>query len=320
MKAIVYSDFGSADVLRCEEVEKPTAGDDQVLIHVGAAAVNPLDWRMMRGGPFIFRMLLRQPKVKRAGRDVAGRVEAVGKNITRFKPGDEVFGVCRGAFAEYACASESKLAMKPGSVSFEQAASVPIAALTALQSLRNYGRLQPGQRVLINGAAGGVGTFAVQIAKSLGAHVTGVCSTRNLEMVRSIGANQVIDYTREDFTAGKERYDVILDCISNHPLSTYRRVMNPKGRCVMAGGPKEMRVFFKRTLEALALSPLGRQKFVPMMARIRIDDLNMLSELMETGKVRPVIDRRYPLSEAPQAIRYLEEGHARGKVVIAMEA
>jgi NADPH:quinone reductase-like Zn-dependent oxidoreductase len=320
MKAIVYSHYGSADVLQCEEIERPTAGDDQILIRVRAAAANPLDWRLMRGGPLIFRILLRQPKVKRTGRDVAGQVEAVGRNVTRFKPGDEVFGVCRGSFAEYACASESRLAKKPGNVSFEQAASVPIAALTALQGLRDYGKVRPGQKVLINGAAGGVGTFAVQIAKSLGAHVTGVCSTRNLELVRSIGADHVIDYTQEDFTAGGDRYDVILDCVANHPLSAYMRVMNSKGRCVIAGGPKKMRVFLKRMLEALVLSPIGSRKFVPFMARIRIEDLNVLGELMGTGKVTPVIDRCYRLSEAPQAIRYLEAGHARGKVVISLEA
>ena len=319
MKAIVYSHYGSPDVLQYEEIERPTAGDDQILIRVRAAAANPLDWRLMRGGPLIFRILLRQPKVKRPGRDVAGQVEAVGRNIKRFKPGDEVFGVCRGSFAEYACASESRLAKKPGNVSFEQAASAPIAALTALQSLRDYGKVRPGEKVLINGAAGGVGTFAVQIAKSLGAHVTGVCSTRNLEMVRSIGADQVIDYTQEDFTTGGDRYDVILDCISNHPLSAYRRVMNSKGRCVIAGGPKEMRVFLKRTLEALVLSPIGSRKFIPMMARVG-KDLNVLGELMGTGKVTPVIDRCYRLSEAAEAIRYLEAGHARGKVVISIEA
>ena len=320
MKAIVYSQYGSPDVLQYEEIERPTAGDDQILIRIRAAAANPLDYRLMRGGPLIFRILLHQPKVKRPGRDVAGQVEAVGRNVTRFKPGDEVFGVCRGSFAEYACASESRLAKKPGNVSFEQAASVPIAALTALQSLRDYGKVRPGEKVLINGAAGGVGTFAVQIAKSLGAHVTGVCSTRNLELVRSIGADQVIDYTQEDFTAGGDRYDVILDCIANHPLSAYRRVMNSKGRCVIAGGPKEMRVFLKRTLEALVLSPIGSRKFVPMMARIRIEDLNVVGELMGTGKVTPVIDRCYRLSEAAEAIRYLEAGHARGKVVISLEA
>src|SRR5947209_15673844 len=238
MKAIVYRNYGSPDVLKCEAIEKPTAGDNEVLIKVRAASVNPYDWHFMRGTPYFLRILagLRKPKDKRLGVDVAGQVETVGRNVTQFKPGDEVFGVSRGAFAEYARASESKLARKPENVTFEQAASVPIAGLTALQGLRDKGQIQPGQKVLINGAAGGVGTFAVQIAKSFGADVTGVCSTRNLGMVRSIGADHVIDYTKEDFTKSEQRYDVILDNVANHSLLECRRVLNPKGKYVLIGG------------------------------------------------------------------------------------
>ena len=231
MKAIVYHNYGSPDVLRLEEIEKPVPNDNQVLVRVRAASVNPLDWHYMEGTPYFVRLLtgLRKPKDTRLGVDVAGQVEAVGRNVTQFKPGDEVFGACRGAFAEYACTSESALVMKPDNVTFEQAASVPVAALTALQGLRDKGQIQPGQKVLINGAAGGVGTFAVQIAKSFGADVTGVCSTRNVDMVRSIGADRVIDYTREDFTKSGQRYDLIFDCVGNHSLSACRRVLNPKG-------------------------------------------------------------------------------------------
>src|SRR5215469_11512263 len=240
MKAIVYHRYGSPDVLKCEEIEKPAVGDDEVLLRVRAASVNPADWHLMEGKPFLLRLSglgLLQPKDMRLGRDVAGQVEAVGKNITKFKPGDAVFGACPGAFAQYACASESSLAMKPDSVTFEQAGSVAIAALTALQGLRDKGKIQPGQKVLINGAAGGVGTFAVQIAKSFGADVTGVCSTRNVEMVRSIGADHVVDYTKEDFTKSADRYDVFLDNVGNHSLSECTRVLNPKGKYIIIGGP-----------------------------------------------------------------------------------
>ena len=318
MKAIVCHNYGSPDVLRCEEVEKPTAGDDEALIRVRAASVNPVD-RVFRGRPYAIRILtgLRKPKDTRTGRDVAGRVEAVGRNITRFKPGDEVFGACRGAFAEYACAPESSLAAKPDNLTFEQAASVPVAALTALQGLRDRGRIRPGQKVLINGAAGGVGTFAVQIAKSFGADVTGVCSTRNVEMLRGIGADRVIDYTREDFTKGTQRYDLIFDCVSNHSLAAIRRVLNPDGVCVIAGGPEIWRVL-THSLKGLVLSPFVSQRFVMLMARLTKKDLTVLRDLVKAGKVTPVIDRRYKLSEVPEAIRYLEEGHARGKVVITL--
>jgi len=261
---------------------------------------------------------LRKPKDTRLGRDVAGQVEAVGRNVTQFKPGDEVFGSCRGAFAEYVSAPESALAVKPDNVTFEQAASVPIAALTALQGLRDKGQIRPGQKVLINGAAGGVGTFAVQIAKSFGADVTGVCSTRNVDMVRSIGADRLIDYTQGDFTKGTERYDLILDCISNHSLAACRRVLNPNGKFVIVGASK-VRTSLSHALKGLVLSWFVSQNFVMLIARLRKDDLTILGDLMRAGKVTPVIDRCYSLSEVPEAIRYLEEGHVSGKVVITLD-
>jgi NADPH:quinone reductase-like Zn-dependent oxidoreductase len=239
MKAAVYTRYGPPDVVQITDVEKPVPKDHEVLIRVRAASVNPGDWHFMRGAPYFLRIMtgLRKPKVTRLGIDVAGQVEAVGRNVTQFKPGNEVFGACRGAFAEYACTSESSLVTKPNNVTFEQAGSVPVAALTALQGLRNKGQIQPGQKILINGAAGGVGTFAVQIAKWFGAHVTGVCSTRNVEMVRSIGADQVIDYTQEDFTKGTQRYDLMFDSVGNHSLSACRRLLNPKGIYIVNGGP-----------------------------------------------------------------------------------
>jgi NADPH:quinone reductase-like Zn-dependent oxidoreductase len=326
MKAIVYYNYGSPDVLKCEEIEKPTAGDNEVLIKVRAASVNPLDWHYMRGTPYIVRILagLRKPKVTRLGVDVAGQVEAVGRNVTQFKPGDEVFGSCRGAFAEYACTSESALVMKPDNLTFEQAASVPIAAFTALQGLRrgglgDKGQIQPGQTVLINGAAGGVGTLAVQIAKSFGADVTGVCSTRNVDMVRSIGADRVIDYTQGDFTKSGQRYDLFFDCVGNHSLSACRRVLNPRGIYIPVGGEggRWMIGPLARSITALVWSRFVSQKLVPFfLAKSSKEDLTIMRELMEAGKVTPVIDKRYRLSEVPEAIRYLEEGHARGKVVI----
>ena len=330
MKAIVYRNYGSPDVLKCEAIEKPTAGDNEVLIKVRAASVNPYDWHFMRGTPYFLRILagLRKPKDKQLGVDVAGQVETVGRNVTQFKPGDEVFGVSRGAFAEYACPSESKLARKPENVTFEQAASVPIAGLTALEGLRRgglgeKGQIPPGQKVLINGAAGGVGTFAVQIAKSFGANVTGVCSTRNLGMVRSIGADHVIDYTQEDFTKREQRYDLILDCVANHSLSAFRHVLNPKGNYIMVGaadaGGRWMIGLLARLIKALVLSWFVSQNLVMIGAKVNKEDLTILQELMRAGKVTPVIDRRYRLSEVPEAILYLEEGHARGKVVITIE-
>lgn len=322
MKAIVYCDYGSPDVLKLEDIEKPVPGDDQVLVRVRAASVNPLDWHYMRGTPYVMRLDggLRKPKDTRLGVDFAGTVEAVGKNVTQFKAGDEVFGGRTGAFAEYVVAPEQKLARKPENMTFEQAASVPIAALTALQALRDKGRVQPGQRVLINGASGGVGTFAVQIAKSMGAHVTGVSSTRNVELVRSLGADQAIDYTREDFTQGGQRYDVIIDMVGNHSLSAYRRVLNPKGIYVMVGGPKGQWIDpMPRVAQMFVYSAFVDQELVFLLAQLSKEDLTILRELMEAGKITPVIDRRYKLNEIPDAIRYLEEGHARGKVVITVE-
>lgn len=321
MKAIVYDAYGPPDVLRCEEVEKPTPSGVEVQVRVRAASVNPIDWHFMRGTPYALRMMAgwSKPKVTRLGVDVAGSVEAVGRNVTEFKPGDEVFGSCRAAFAEYVCAPESALVRKPGGVTFEQAAAVPVAAITALQGLRSRGRVQPGQRVLINGAAGGVGTLAVQVAKSLGAEVTGVCSTRNVEMVRSLGADHVIDYSREDFTTGGLRYDLILDMVSNHALGAFRRVLNPGGTYVMIGG-SDARLFSLVTvmIRAAGLSWLTSQTFGLMLAKRSTQDLETIAALMEAGTVTPVIDRRYTLADVPAAIRYLEEGHSRGKVVITI--
>jgi NADPH:quinone reductase-like Zn-dependent oxidoreductase len=323
MKAIVYHDYGSPDVLKCEEIEKPAPGGGEVLIKVRAASVNPVDWHFMRGTPYFVRIVagLRKPKFTGLGVDAAGVVEAVGRDVTQFKPGDEVFGACRGAFAEYACAPESRLALKPKNVTFEQAASAPVAALTALQSLRDKGQVRPGQKVLINGASGGVGTFAVQIAKSFGADVTGVCSTRNVEMVRAVGADQVVDYTRDDFTRGVRRYDLILDCVGNHSLSANRRVLNPGGTYIGVGGPKGrwMIAPLASMLTWAVLSRFVSRKVVTVLAKPRKEDLALAGELIEAGRVTPVIDRRYCLSEAPEAVRYLEEGHARGKVIITLE-
>lgn len=322
MKAIVYCDYGAPDVLRLETIAKPACTDDQILIRVRAASVNPLEWHYMRGTPYIGRVMgmgLRKPKVTRLGVDVAGQVETVGRNVTQFKPGDEVFGSARGALAEYACASEQGLVMKPHNVTFEQAASVPVAAVTALQGLRDHGKVEPGQTVLINGASGGVGTFAVQIAKAMGAHVTGVCSTRNVEMVRSIGADQVIDYTKEEFTGSGQRYDVILDMVGSHSLLASRRVLNPQGIYVMVGGPKGRWVSpLDRAIAAKVLSWFVSQKMGMMLAELNKEDLGILRDLMQAGKVKPVIDRTYPLNRVPEALRYLEAGHARGKVVIAV--
>jgi NADPH:quinone reductase-like Zn-dependent oxidoreductase len=323
MKAIVCRNYGSPDVLKCEEIEKPTAGDNEVLMKILAAGLNPLDWHLKRGTPYIVRLMtgLRKPKDIRLGVDVAGRVEAVGRNVSQFKPGDEVFGSCRGAFAEYACTTESALVMKPKNVTFEQAAAVPVAAFTVLQGLCDKGQIQPGQKVLINGAAGGVGTFAVQIAKSFGADVTGVCSTRNVDLVRSIGADQVIDYTQEDFTKSGQRYDLIFDLVANHSLPACRRVLNPKGTYLAAGvlGNRSMIGLLTRSITALVLSPFVSQKLVMLLARRRKQDLTVMCELMEAGKVTPVIDRRYRLSEVADAIRHLEQKHARGKIVITLE-
>jgi NADPH:quinone reductase-like Zn-dependent oxidoreductase len=326
MKAVVYTDYGSPDVLEIRDVKKPVPNDDQVLIKVRAASVNPLDWHFMEGTPYIMRAMgvgLRKPKDPRLGVDYAGTVEAVGKNVTQFKPGDDVFGGKGGTFAEYVCARADKaIVLKPANLTFEQAASVPIAAITALQGLRDKGKIQPGQKVLINGASGGVGTFAVQIAKSFGAEVTGVCSTRNLDLVRSLGADHVIDYTKEDFTKGEQRYDLILDNVGTQPLSGFRRVLQPNGICVMigGGGPNDGGLIgpLGRPVKALLLSPFISQKMSMLMAELNKKDLTILGDLMQSGKVRPVIDRTYPLSQIAEAIRYLEQGHARGKVIITI--
>jgi len=324
MKAAVYTRYGPPEVVQIVDIEKPLPKDGEVLIKVCAASLNPLDWHFLRGTPYLVRVMtgLRKPKDRGLGVDVAGQVEAVGGKVTQFKPGDEVFGACRGAFAEYACASQSALARKPANVTFEQAASVPVAAFTALQGLRDKGHIQPGQKVLINGAAGGVGTFAVQIAKSLGVEVTGVCSTRNLNMVRSIGADRVIDYTQEDFTKMGQRYDLFLDCVGNHSLSACRRVLNPKGTYVPVGGTADRWMIgpLARAIATLVLSWFVSQKLVIFfLARPNKEDLTVMCELMAAGKVTPVIDKRYSLSEVPEAIRYLEKGHARGKLVITLE-
>jgi len=320
MKAIVYRNYGLPEVLKCEEVEKPVPKDDEVLIRVRAASANPADLGF-RGTSYIVRMMmtgLRKPKNTRIGSDVAGEVEAVGRDVTQFKPGDEVFGICRGAFAEYVCASESAVVMKPDNVTFEQAASVPVAAFTALQGLRDKGQIRSGQRVLINGAAGGVGTFAVQIAKWFGADVTGVCSKRNLEMVRSIGADRVIDYTQEDFTKDTQRYNLIFDCAGNRSLSACRRVLSPKGICVLVGAPSKVWLILIRVITALVWSRFISQRFVVFIAKRNKEDLVIMHDLMKAGKVVPVIDRRYSLSEVPEAMGYLEERHARGKIVIVL--
>ena len=326
MKAVVYTDYGSPDVLQIRDIKKPVPNDDQILIKVRAVSVNPLDWHFIEGTPYIMRAMgvgLRKPKDPRLGVDMAGQVEAVGKNVTQFKPGDEVFGGRNGAFAEYVCArADRAVALKPANITFEQAASVPIAAITALQGLRDKGHVQPGQKVLINGASGGVGTFAVQIAKSFGAEVTGVCSTRNLDLVRSLGADYVIDYTKEDFTKSDQQYDVILDNVGTQPLSGFRRVLKPKGICVMigGGGPNDAGLIgpLARPIKTMLMSPFISQKMGMMMAELNKKDLTILGDMMQSGTVKPVIDRTYPLSQIAEAIRYLEQGHARGKVVITI--
>src|SRR5258706_723102 len=322
MKAIVYCDYGSPDVLRLENIEKPAPADDQILVRVRAASVNPLDWHYIRGTQYVMRMEagLRKPKVIRLGVDFAGTVEAVGRNVKQFRPGDDVFGARTGAFAEYVSVREDRAVLKPANLTFEQASSVPVAAVTALQGLRDKGRVQPGQKVLINGASGGVGTFAVQIAKSFGAEVTGVCSTRNVAMVRSIGADHVIDYTKEDFTEGAQRYDLILDNLGNRSLLENRRVLKPKGKYLMGRGPAGRRLDpLAPVLEAFLLSRFVSQDMTMFLAELNKEDLSILRDLMQAGKVTPVIDRRYRLSEVPEAIRYLEAGHARGKVVVTVE-
>jgi NADPH:quinone reductase-like Zn-dependent oxidoreductase len=303
MKAAIYTKAKAGKVLEITDLAQPVPLDNEVVLRVRAASVNPLDWRL---------------KSERPGVDVAGEVVAVGRMVAQLRPGDAVFGVGKGTFAEYVRAPEAKLARKPASVSFEQAASVPIAGLTALQGLRDKGQLQPGQKVLINGAAGGIGTFAVQIAKSFGAHVTGVCSTQNVELVRSLGADRVIDYTREDFTLGGS-YDLLLDNVGNRTLLSMRRVLTPNGKCVMAGAPKQTWKALARVLKASIWPPFLRQKFNFFMANMNRDDLATFGALIESGKVTPVIDRCYPLAQTADAIAYVEQGHARAKVIITIQ-
>lgn len=324
MKGITHRCYGSAVLLRYEDIPKPTPAEHEVLVRVRAASVNPLDWHEMEGKPYMVRMDegYGQPKSPKFGVDFAGTVEAVGKSVTKFKPGDEVFGARSGSFAEYLTIREDRaLALKPPNVTFEQAASVPIAGITALQALRDKGHLHAGQKVLVNGASGGVGTFAVQIAKSLGAEVTGVCSTRNVAMVRSLGADHVIDYTREDVTKGAERFDVIVDNVSTHSLLEYKRIMNPKGIYVMIGSADVGNWFgwAAKPLEGMVLSWFVSQQFGLMLADLDADDLARLGSLMASGKLTPAIDRRYPLMEAAEAVRYVEQGHARAKVVLTVD-
>ena len=327
MKAIEYTKYGPPEVLEFKEVEKPTPKDNEVLIKIHAASVNPLDWHYTRGVPLMLRAGagLRKPKDTRLGVDFSGKVEVVGRDVTQFKSGDEVYGARTGAFAEYVCKVEKTLALKPVNLTFEQAAAVPVAACTALQGLRDKGQIQPGQKVLINGAAGGVGTFAVQIAKSFGAEVTGVCSTRNVDMVRSLGADHVIDYTKEDFTRSGHRYDLILDNAGNRSLSDLRRVLTPNGTLVFNGGgplsASQGRLLgpLAHSIRATMLSRFVRQKVTTFLASVTKEDLLFLKELTEAGKVTPIIDRTYPLSETAEAICYLEDGHARAKVVITVE-
>jgi len=322
MKAIIYTRYGSPDVLEFKEVEKPAPRDDEVLIKVHAASVNAADWHLLRADPFLVRFMsgLLKPKNQILGADIAGRVEAVGSNVTQFQPGDEVFGDISGCgwggFAEYACVAENAILLKPANLSFDESTAVPLAACTALQGLRDKGHIQPGQKVLINGASGGVGTFAVQIAKSFGAEVTAVCSTGKLDMVRSVGADHVIDYTQEDFTRNGQHYDLILAANGDRPISEYKRALAPNGTYVMTGGSTS------QMFQALLIGPLitmtGSKKMGAGGAGPNIKDLAFIKELLEAGKVVPVIDRRYQLSEVADAIRYLEEGHAKGKVVITV--
>lgn len=323
MKAIVYTEYGSPDVIQFKEVEKPVPNDNEVLIKVHAASVNAADWHYLRGTPWLFRLAcgLFKPKNIFLGADVAGRVEAVGKNVMQFQPGDEVFGdlsACgRGTFAEYVCASETALVLKPANISFEEAAAVPVAAVTALQGLQSKTQTQPGQKILINGASGGVGTFAVQIAKAFGAEVTAVCSTRNVGRMHSIGADHVIDYTQDDFTRNGRQYDFILAANGYRPISDYRRALSHEGTYVMTGGTTA------QMFEAMLLGPLAsvtsNKRMGNVMAKPDKQDLALIKELLEAGKVKPVIDRCYPLSEVAEAIRYLEAGHAQGKVVITVQ-
>jgi NADPH:quinone reductase-like Zn-dependent oxidoreductase len=321
MKAMVYTKYGSPDVLQLKEVEKPTPKDNEVLVKIHAASVNAYDWHFLTADIFLIRLMgggLLKPKYTILGSDIAGRVEAVGRNVKQFQPGDEVFGdISHGGFAEYVCAPESRLALKPANLSFEEAAAVPMAALTALQGLRDEGQIHPGHKVLINGASGGVGTFAVQIAKSLGAQVTAVCSARNLDQARMLGADHVVDYTKADFTQNGQQYELILAANGYHPISAYKRALTPKGIYVMAGGSTAQ--IFQAMLMGSWMSKNENKKMGGLSAKPNQKDLAFMKGLLEAGQVVPVIDRRYPLSEVPEALRYFGKGHAKGKVVITVE-
>jgi NADPH:quinone reductase-like Zn-dependent oxidoreductase len=320
MKAIIYEKYGPPEGMRLAEVEKPIPGDNEVLVEVYAVSLNAYDWRMLRGKPFFVRLSkgLFRPRESVAGEDLAGRVEAVGKDVTRFRPGDEAFGGGRGVFADYACVPEDRLAAKPASLTFEEAAALPMAGITALQALRDWGQIQPGMSVLVHGAGGGVGTFAVQIAKSFGAEVTAVCGPRNVELMRSLGVDRVIDYTKEDFAKSGERYNLILAVNGRRSFFTFRRSLSPGGVCVIAGG--SMPLILQGLLLGPAVSFLSRKKMGVMVAATNARDLDVLGALQQSGRIKPVIDKRYPLTEIVEAMRYLEEGHAQGKVVITMKA
>ena len=323
MKAIIQENYGSAEVLELRDVEKPRPGDDELLIRVHAAGLDPGVWHLMTGLPYLVRLMgfgLRKPKIRIRGMDVAGTVEVAGRNVTQLKEGDQVYGTCDGSFAEYACAKAERLAPKPANLSFEQAAAVPVSGMTALNGLRDAGKLQPEQKVLIIGAAGGVGTYAVQLAKAFGGVVTGVCSTSKAELVRAIGADEVIDYTLEDFTEGTRRFDLILDTAGRRPLSHLRRALAPQGTLVIVGGEGGDRWLggFQRQIFAPVRALFTEQKLMGLISKERQQDLLTLKGLIEAGKLKPVIDRTYPLSEAREAIRYLEQGHARGKVVLTV--
>lgn len=321
MKAIVYEKYGSPDVIQLKDIEKPTPKDDEVLIKIHAASVNAYDWHFLTADIFLIRFMgggLLKPKNTRLGADIAGRIETVGINVKQFQPGDEVFGMVEGGFAEYTCAPESALALKPVNTSFDEAAAIPMAAITALQGLRDEGQIRAGQKVLINGASGGVGTFAVQIAKSFGAEVTAVCSTRNLEQARSIGADHVIDYTKENFTKNGQQYDLVFAANGYHSLSAYKRALTPQGIYIMAGG--SMAQIFQSMLLGSIMSETGGRKMGGVSAKRNQNDLVFIKELFEAGQVKSIIDKRYPLSDAAEALRYLGAGHARGKVVIFVES
>ena len=324
MKAIVYRCYGSPDVARLESLSKPRPADGQMLVKVRAASVNPLDWHYLRGEPYIMRMSvgIGAPKDIRLGVDYAGVVEAVGKGVTRYKPGDEIFGGADGSFGEYVIVREGgSVALKPANMTFEQAAAVPIAAITALQALRDQGKVQAGQKVLINGASGGVGTFAIQLARHFGAEVTAVCSGRNAALVRSLGANQVIDYTRQDVTRGPQRFDLIIDTVGTHTINEFRRVLTPQGTLVIVGAASAGRWIggLSGALQAMIVSPFVSQKVGFFLAKLNHDDLDYLGKLMADGKLVSVIDRSYPLAQTAEALRYVEAGHSRGKVVIAID-